>query len=110
VTVVADQEHGGVAVHVLVEGPGVEPSEAEELFDPFYRSPTTSAMAAGAGIGLYVSRRLIDAMGGRIWARQRDGGRGSEFGFWLPYFASASEEPARKEKPVEVGAPLDTHL
>ena len=40
-------------------------------------------MADGAGIGLYIGRGLITAMGGRIWARPRPGG-GSEFGFSLP--------------------------
>jgi two-component system OmpR family sensor kinase len=109
VSVRANEEDGGVAVHVLDEGPGIEPSEAAELFDPFYRSPTTSAMASGAGIGLYVSRRLVDAMGGRIWARRREG-RGSDFGFWLPQFASVVDEPAFRDVPIEVGARLDTHL
>jgi signal transduction histidine kinase len=109
VTVVPSEEDGGVAVRVLDEGPGIEPSEVDELFDPFYRSPTTSAMASGAGIGLYVSRRLVDAMGGRIWARRRDE-RGSEFGFWLPQFVAPVEEPSLLHVPIEVGATLDTHL
>jgi signal transduction histidine kinase len=109
VTVVTSEQSGGVTVKVLDEGPGIEPSEVEELFDPFYRSPTTSAMASGAGIGLYVSRRLIDAMGGRIWARRREG-RGSEFGFWLPQFVAGLDELPRHEIPIEAGAPLDTHL
>jgi K+-sensing histidine kinase KdpD len=39
--------------------------------------------AAGAGIGLFVCKALIDAMAGRIWARERPGG-GAEFGFALP--------------------------
>ena len=42
-----------------------------------------SGTATGIGIGLYVSRRLVEAMGGRIWAIPRVGG-GSEFGFALP--------------------------
>jgi signal transduction histidine kinase len=109
VTVLADEETGGVVVRVLDEGPGIEPDEAEELFDPFYRSPTTSAMASGAGIGLYVSRRLVDAMGGRIWARRRKE-RGSEFGFWLPQFVANMDGPEVAQIPVEVGGSLDTHL
>jgi signal transduction histidine kinase len=106
VTVTANEERGGVAVRVLDEGPGIEPTEVEELFDPFYRSPTTSAMASGAGIGLYVSRRLIDAMGGRIWALRREE-RGSEFGFWLPQFVAPQEEPPLRDVPIEVGAAVD---
>jgi signal transduction histidine kinase len=42
-------------------------------------------VASGAGIGLYVCHRLVDAMSGRMWARSRDGG-GSEIGFWLPVY------------------------
>ena len=75
----------GVAVRVRDHGAGIDPDEAESLFDPFYRSPTTAKMAGGAGIGLYVSRRLVDAMGGRIWASPADGG-GSEFTVVLPTY------------------------
>lgn len=67
---------------VLDRGRGFQSDEAEDLFDLFYRSPATSAQAAGAGIGLFVCRRLVTAMGGRIWARPRPGG-GAEFGFAL---------------------------
>jgi two-component system sensor histidine kinase KdpD len=81
----------GVRVRVLDEGPGIQAAEAEDLFDPFYRSPETAAMASGAGIGLYVSRRLVDAMGGRIWALRRPSG-GSEFSFWLACYAAQPDE------------------
>jgi signal transduction histidine kinase len=90
VTVVIEPDADGVAVRVQDEGPGINPDEAEELFSPFYRSPTTARMAAGAGIGLYVSRRLVDAMGGRIWAARRTD-RGSEFGFVLPVYAGGED-------------------
>ena len=75
----------GVAVVVRDEGPGIDPSEGERIFDPFYRSPSTAGLASGAGIGLYVSRRLVDAMGGQIAAGAADGG-GSEFKFVLPVY------------------------
>jgi signal transduction histidine kinase len=75
----------GVAVRVLDRGPGIDPDEVEHLFDPFYRSPATAKMAGGAGIGLYVSRRLVDAMGGRIEAAPRPDG-GSEFSVVLPLY------------------------
>jgi K+-sensing histidine kinase KdpD len=91
VRVVVESVNDGVAVRVLDEGPGIDPGEADHLFDAFYRSPTTATLAGGAGIGLYVSRRLIDAMGGRIWARRRTD-RGSEFAFALPPFW-AEDEP-----------------
>ena len=82
VTVAATATPTEVLVQVLDRGAGIRPDEADRLFDLYYRSPATARTAAGAGIGLYVGRGLISAMGGRIWARPRDGG-GSEFGFSL---------------------------
>jgi K+-sensing histidine kinase KdpD len=98
----------GVTVRVLDAGPGVKVDEAEHLFDPFYRSPATAAMASGAGIGLYVCRRLVVAMSGRIWGRPRDGG-GSEFGLTLPAYEMTSEdEPTLDETIVVSGVPPAT--
>jgi signal transduction histidine kinase len=91
VEVMVEPERDGATVRVLDDGVGIRSDEVEDLFDPFYRSPTTAKLASGAGIGLYVCRRLIDAMGGRIWARARPGG-GSEFAFWLPRYAGAPDE------------------
>jgi two-component system sensor histidine kinase KdpD len=72
-----------IEAFVLDRGPGFPEEEGERLFTPFYRSPRTSGTAAGVGIGLAVCRRLIDAQGGRIWAKPRPGG-GAEMGFSLP--------------------------
>jgi two-component system sensor histidine kinase KdpD len=84
-------ELDGVRVRVLDEGTGIRSTDADDLFDPFYRSPETAGMASGAGIGLYVSRRLLDAMGGRIWALPR-ANVGSEFCFWLPRYVPPPDE------------------
>jgi PAS domain S-box-containing protein len=78
-TKVAD---GEVEVRILDRGPGIDGSEAERLFDLFYRASATARQASGAGIGLFVARRLVEAMNGRAWAQPRPGG-GSEFGFSL---------------------------
>jgi signal transduction histidine kinase len=75
--------HGGeVEVRVLDEGPGFPPSEATRLFELYYRSASVKRKVSGSGIGLHVCTRLIDAMGGRIWAENRPAG-GAEFGFAL---------------------------
>ena len=92
-TVLVDDTDDGVRVRVLDEGPGIDTTEADKLFDLYYRSPATARTAAGAGIGLFVCRSLVDAMGGRIWASARPAG-GSEFGFVLPrYEQEASPAP-----------------
>jgi signal transduction histidine kinase len=83
VRVVVEQEGAEVIVRVLDEGIGLAGEATDRLFELFYRSPDATRQASGAGIGLFVCRQLIESMGGRIWARQREG-RGSEFGFGLP--------------------------
>lgn len=89
-------EGDGVAVRVLDEGPGLRDQVPERLFDLFYRAPEAVRQTSGAGIGLFVCRELIQAMGGRLWAADRrdvggvggvGGAGGAEFGFWLPALA-----------------------
>jgi PAS domain S-box-containing protein len=87
-----------VTVRVLDDGPGLDPDEAAALFDLYYRSESTQA-APGSGIGLFVCRELVAAMGGRIWARARPEG-GAEFGFTLPVWV---DEPLAE--PSEVAPP-----
>jgi len=79
----------GVAVAVLDRGAGIDDEEAERLFQPFYRSPRTASAASGAGLGLAVCKRLVEAQGGAIWARSRPGG-GADVGFILPEWPRAS--------------------
>ena len=83
VAVRAEAGQREVIVRVLDDGPGFPIEETDRLFELFYRSPGTATIAGGAGIGLFVSARLIRAMGGRIWARPRERS-GAEFGFALP--------------------------
>jgi K+-sensing histidine kinase KdpD len=96
----------GVAVRVLDDGPGIDRGEVEQLFSLFYRSPATAATAAGAGIGLFVSRQLVDAMGGRMWAQRRRRG-GSEFGFSLAAYPSDEDEPYEARGRGGGGTPHD---
>ncbi len=74
---------GEVQLRVLDRGPGLPPEDEGDLFALFYRSSRTAGKATGTGIGLFVVRSLVERMGGRAWARNRDGG-GAEFGFALP--------------------------
>jgi signal transduction histidine kinase len=104
VTTSAVSEDDGVAVRVADEGPGLGEEAPERLFDLFYRSEDAMRQASGAGIGLFVSRELVHAMGGRIWAHPAAAGGGAEFGFWLPALAENAEdgqEPERSERVQE---------
>ncbi len=80
-----------VSVTVRDDGPGFPPAEADQLFSLYYRSSGSRA-ATGAGIGLYVCRHLIGAMGGTVWARSVPDG-GAEFGFTLAPYVDPEDEP-----------------
>jgi signal transduction histidine kinase len=71
-----------VQVRVLDAGPGFPEAETDKLFELYYRSPSVSRKVSGSGIGLFVCARLIDAMGGYVWAVNHEGA-GAEFGFAL---------------------------
>ena len=73
-----------LTVRVTDEGPGVDSGEEERVFGLFYRSPAT-VDHAGLGLGLFVCRRLVEAMNGEIWVVNKPGG-GAEFGFRIPVY------------------------
>ncbi|MEO9256660.1 MAG: ATP-binding protein, partial [Tepidiformaceae bacterium] len=74
-----------VVIRVLDHGFGIAQEESERIFERFYRSDRTATLAGGAGMGLAVCKRLIEAMSGQIWARPREGG-GLEVAFSLPFY------------------------
>ena len=80
--VVAADEHEA-SVTVLDRGIGIGDAEEAQLFTAFYRTDAAKQRANGLGIGLAVCQRIVDSLGGRIWARPREGG-GTEAGFALP--------------------------
>ncbi len=79
-------EDDHVVVRVLDRGIGVDRDAAAQAFELFYRTKEASRVASGAGIGLFVCRQLVQAMGGETWMLPRDGG-GTEVGFRLPIVA-----------------------
>ena len=84
VTVSARPEAGRLVVSVNDEGGGLSPLEKARLFIPFERAESGSyGRGRGAGLGLIVCQRLVEAHGGRIWVESRKG-QGSTFSFSLP--------------------------
>ncbi len=72
-----------MVVSVADRGPGIPPADLERVFDKFYRVLVTGVKTTGSGLGLAVSKGLVEAHGGRIWAENREGG-GAIFSFTLP--------------------------
>lgn len=77
-------------VRVLDRGLGFGDIDPATLFEPFFRSTDAQKTASGIGLGLPVCARIVSALGGRTWARSRDGG-GAEFGFAIPLADDAAE-------------------
>ncbi|MGA2856335.1 MAG: HAMP domain-containing sensor histidine kinase [Candidatus Sulfotelmatobacter sp.] len=72
-----------VKVSVSDTGPGIPPEFHVEVFDDFFRLPTSEDQE-GMGLGLSIARRLVHGMGGKIWV-ENDPGGGSKFSFLVPY-------------------------
>ena len=70
-------------VEVRDSGPGVDPSHADRLFEAFY-----TTKAEGMGMGLSISRAIIEGHGGRIWVGP-NGSHGAAFCFSLPVQAAS---------------------
>jgi two-component system, OmpR family, sensor histidine kinase KdpD len=58
----------GLHISVTDRGPGLDPSELEHLFERFYRGRSARQATFGTGMGLSITRGLLSAAGGRIWA------------------------------------------
>ena len=69
-------------VRVLDEGPGVGAQDRARIFEPYVRAAAQAALP-GSGIGLFASRRVVEAQGGDIWYEDNAGG-GSVFAFSVP--------------------------
>jgi signal transduction histidine kinase len=81
----------GVIVRVIDRGIGIPPGEEERIFDRFHRADTRLSRAtAGVGLGLYITRSVIQGHGGQIWVESEGEGRGSTFTIVLPLDESLS--------------------
>jgi signal transduction histidine kinase len=74
-----------VVVRVIDQGIGIAHGETERIFERFHRADTRlSRSTAGVGLGLYITRSIVEGHGGRIWADSPGPSRGSVFTITLP--------------------------
>ena len=84
VTVGARRSDDRVEVRVADEGIGIPLAERDRIFRKFYRAESAARDgAAGTGMGLFIAKELVTAMGGRIWVDSIEG-ECSSFAFELP--------------------------
>ena len=75
VTVTAQDAGDRVEIEVADTGSGIGPSDREHVFEPFFRGGDEAARTrSGAGLGLAISRAIVEAHGGRIWLEPSEGG------------------------------------
>ncbi len=84
IEITVDRNNDEVVVAIRDNGPGIPPDKLEAVFEKFYRiRKDTSASGRGSGLGLPISKEIIKAHRGSIWAESSEG-RGSTFKFTLP--------------------------
>jgi len=85
VTVAARRQGAEVHISVRDTGIGIAAENLPHVFDRFYRADRSrSRVSGGSGIGLTITRHLVEAHGGRIWVESPGQGKGSTFTFTLP--------------------------
>jgi signal transduction histidine kinase len=72
-----------VVMCVSDQGPGIAPGDIPHVFDRFYRAPDMARQTKGAGLGLFLTRAIVEAHGGRIWV-DTESGKGARICFSLP--------------------------
>ena len=79
VTTAVDPDANSITVSVKDAGSGINPDILPRLFSKF-----VTASEKGTGLGLYISKKIIEAHGGKIWAENNKDGKGATFSFTLP--------------------------
>jgi two-component system sensor histidine kinase KdpD len=83
ILVYARAERDGLHVSVTDHGPGLDPDELDHLFERFYRGRSARQATFGTGMGLSITRGLLAAAGGRVWAENVPGA-GAKFSLVVP--------------------------
>ncbi len=96
VTLKARQKNANLVVEVHDSGPGIDKEDQQLLFEPYQILKGDKEHLSGLGLGLSLSKQLVELHGGQIWIESQKG-KGSIFGFSLPI------KPPARGKPEEGG-------
>ncbi len=93
VTVTLRTDARAATIEVHDNGPGVPPEQQQLIFDKFRQGGSTTNRPQGTGLGLPISRRIVEHFGGRMWLHSRPGA-GATFGFELPWHHTEKDATA----------------
>ncbi|MFW5472870.1 response regulator [Knoellia sp. CPCC 206450] len=96
VVVTATRRRDELEVTVSDTGIGIEQADQHRIFDSFQQGTRAARKVEGTGLGLTLTRRIVELHGGHVWLRSEPG-RGSTFGFTVP----AEHAPAAGEAPTD---------
>lgn len=95
-------------VTVIDTGRGIEPNRLEAVFDRFYQEEgALRRTTGGTGLGLAICRRIVTALGGKIWAESTGKNQGSQFHLTIPSAEAESEATPQSQGDSTV---RDDHL
>ncbi|MDH5695055.1 MAG: ATP-binding protein [Dehalococcoidia bacterium] len=95
IAVRANIQDANVLVEVEDNGPGIPKETQERVFEPYYRTEADRQQIPGLGLGLALSKRLVEEQGGRLWLNS-ELGKGSIFTFSLPLAGKDEEVKSRQ--------------
>jgi CheY-like chemotaxis protein len=93
VSVTARRQVVDLVVAVNDTGPGIPEADRERIFDSFQQGGRGAPKAEGTGLGLTLSRRIVQLFGGRLWLESSEG-HGSTFTFSMPVYPTARSDGA----------------
>ena len=82
ITITTTDTDDHVIIRLVDNGPGIDPTLLPHIFDRFYRG-NVARTGDGAGLGLAIAKRIVEAHHGRIWV-ESEVGQGTQFSFVLP--------------------------
>ncbi len=99
ITMSARLQNSSIIIEVQDSGIGMTPNQQKKIFKPYERIVADRERLSGLGLGLALSKNLIELHGGRIWLKSKKG-KGSIFSFTLPIGKSARKYTKKRASSV----------